>query len=647
MEDKRVLNQLYFLTRENIAESLRIWEGSALLLVDIRHNLISSKEALSDYSLPASAFIYTCQPKAEVILDHSSYLTERFGVFHAGKGTRLSLLPADGWLEYYMVFYKSGESVFHKRKRERLLKQVNPFQQQYGFAPENPIFLMELLQSMYEAWRKPSALERFYEKAAFYQLVYEIYRELERGEIGVLQPDMVALVKRYLEENYMEVVSMQKLADIFDVSLSHLSRTFKQRYGKGPQAYLKKVRMDRAYTYLLNGQLTLKEIAVQIGFMDEYHFSRMFKQEYGISPDLLRQKTSFNTSNSSIENRVSFLYNEKNQVSLDKLKEEGTNNMFRKNKIIAVASLSLLLLSACGTSAASGTNDIQKAGQDTEIEATQTAEAETKLVSTVMGEIEIPVNAKRVACYTWTGDLLSLGIVPIASNDVNLGATKELLKGTTQSLFREPEEIMELEPDLIIIRDEDQYESFSQIAPCIVVPYETSLEERMKLFGEVFDKEEEAQEVLDAFNNKIERYKEELKEAGIYGKSIALCWFMDENSLMAFGDDYGFGGQILYKMLGFSIPDIIQTELIDKGEGNKNISWEVAPEYLDADYIQVSFNGDMTIDSLKDNELWNSVRPVKEGNIIEYSVLDFDRKSLYLVDKALDFYYEQFLGEEE
>jgi AraC-like DNA-binding protein len=46
--------------------------------------------------------------------------------------------------------------------------------------------------------------------------------------------------------------------------------------------------MDRACELLLNQNLTLKEIALQLGFVDEYHLSKRFKQIIGVSPSGFR-----------------------------------------------------------------------------------------------------------------------------------------------------------------------------------------------------------------------------------------------------------------------------------------------------------------------------------------------------------------------
>lgn len=65
-------------TREKLENIFLILEYSAISLLDIRHNLISPKEALRYYTLPCSAFLFTNPGKAEVLLEDKSYQINHF-----------------------------------------------------------------------------------------------------------------------------------------------------------------------------------------------------------------------------------------------------------------------------------------------------------------------------------------------------------------------------------------------------------------------------------------------------------------------------------------------------------------------------------------------------------------------------------------
>lgn len=252
-------------SHENFVNAIRLWERAAISLVDIRHNLISPESAIRGYRMPTSTFVYTSGGKAEVSLDDTSYRIERFGLFHGGKGTELSITPTDGWLEYYMVLYKAGEPPFHKKEFIKQIERSNPFRNQYGFQPNNPIFFAEQLCKMYERWKDPASLHLLYGKTSFYQLVYEIYEELESGSVHILQPDIAAQAIRFIDNNYGHSITIQSIIEAMKISPTHLNRLIKQRTGKSPQDYLMHVRFKAVCRQLINGDYTLKEIANATG----------------------------------------------------------------------------------------------------------------------------------------------------------------------------------------------------------------------------------------------------------------------------------------------------------------------------------------------------------------------------------------------
>lgn len=642
-----------------ISDIIGIWERAAISLMDIRHNLITSDQALQNYRMPASAFIYTSGAKAEVLLNDTSFRVERFGIFHGGKGTVLSIQPDGGWLEYYMLFYKAQEPAFHKREFLRLLERNNPFRQIYGFEPGNPLFFGYQLRLMYEKWKSPVPINLFYGKAAFYQLVYEIYEELGKGPIRVFEPDLISMARRYLDGHYGETIAIQDVCSMLGISYSHFYRRFTRQVGKSPQDYLIQARLSAAMDFLNHSAASIREISEYCGFQDERNFHRQFVKHMGMSPNQYRENMSDYRRDYTLEKSLLFPYNEQSFVSLDKLKGKGETFMFKQiqNKAVAAAAMSLmLLLSACSAAPTSSNNTAASASEITsQVTEAAASKPATRMVTTSLGDVEIPVNPQRIACHTWTGDLVALGIIPAVSNDTNLVVLQDALKGSSQASFTDAEEIMAQDPDLIIVRPV-QYgdgstvaaEDYEKIAPTIVVPYDTSLDERITFFGEIFDKQEEAQAALDAFYAKAERYTQDFKAAGIYGKSIAIVR-PAEDGIMVLGDDSGHGSQVLYYMLGFKVPEIIQKELLDKGEGSKKVSWEVAANFLDADYLEVGmWSEEETVESLtQNNPIWSSIPAVQNHHVIEFANRKYDNKSLYVMDKLLDYYHEQFLQSAE
>jgi len=74
-----------------------------------------------------------------------------------------------------------------------------------------------------------------------------------------------------------------KLALRCGVSLRTLQRHFKKHYGKKLSAWMRGVRLNRAYQLLKEGQ-RLKQVAFDLGYKQMSHFSRDFKGFFGDPP---------------------------------------------------------------------------------------------------------------------------------------------------------------------------------------------------------------------------------------------------------------------------------------------------------------------------------------------------------------------------
>ena len=131
----------------------------------------------------------------------------------------------------------------------------------------------------------------------------ELKRLLQRLEATLLareqqmiprrESDAAALAERvrlYLQENYDQPVDFSSLADSLAVSAPYLSKLFHEQEGKSPSRYLTDLRMRKAQKLLMDTQLTVREIAVRVGYPDPFHFSRNFKNAMGISPVQFREE---------------------------------------------------------------------------------------------------------------------------------------------------------------------------------------------------------------------------------------------------------------------------------------------------------------------------------------------------------------------
>lgn len=115
------------------------------------------------------------------------------------------------------------------------------------------------------------------------------------GEVVERHPaSTLRQVTEYIHENLDQHLTLAELSLVAGMSPYHFARTFKQVTGVTPHQYVLNARVERAKGLLLQGKLTIAEIASQVGFFDQSHLTRYFKRLVGVTPQALLRQNSKN-----------------------------------------------------------------------------------------------------------------------------------------------------------------------------------------------------------------------------------------------------------------------------------------------------------------------------------------------------------------
>ena len=102
---------------------------------------------------------------------------------------------------------------------------------------------------------------------------------------------LVEKITDYFEDHYAEKISLDRIAGNMYLSTFYVSRIFKAETGNTPIHYLIDIRLTKAYNLLTqNLEMSIQEIAAQVGYEDAYHFSKLFKKKYGVAPSAVRRR---------------------------------------------------------------------------------------------------------------------------------------------------------------------------------------------------------------------------------------------------------------------------------------------------------------------------------------------------------------------
>lgn len=100
-------------------------------------------------------------------------------------------------------------------------------------------------------------------------------------------------VLKFIDDHLDHDLSIDRLADIALFSKFHFHRIFKGAVGESLTAYVIRRRLERAiFLFKARPDLTVTQVALEVGFNSPEHFSRSFKDKFGVTANEFRNSDS-------------------------------------------------------------------------------------------------------------------------------------------------------------------------------------------------------------------------------------------------------------------------------------------------------------------------------------------------------------------
>ncbi|BBE16188.1 transcriptional regulator, AraC family [Aquipluma nitroreducens] len=104
------------------------------------------------------------------------------------------------------------------------------------------------------------------------------------------EKDIVGQSINFMLDHLREKLKLEKIAAETCLSASHFSRLFQNCTGHSPIDYFIQLKIQRACRLLDNSGQTIAEIALEMGFEDQFYFSRLFRKMMGMAPTQYRKR---------------------------------------------------------------------------------------------------------------------------------------------------------------------------------------------------------------------------------------------------------------------------------------------------------------------------------------------------------------------
>lgn len=200
------------------------------------------------------------------------------GVWHRFKPDNDS-----GWDEYWVEF--NGDLIKHYRSKEYL-------------NPENPVISIGIegeiagnFLKILELIKKEKPGFQYIASGILLQILGQMfaskkYHSFEGKEIE----EKIKQAKLAILENLSHTIMQEELAKSVGLGYSLFRKKFKEYTGVSPARYQIGLRMNKAKDLLITSNLSLKEIAHNLGFETADYFFRLFRQKTGVTPSDFREK---------------------------------------------------------------------------------------------------------------------------------------------------------------------------------------------------------------------------------------------------------------------------------------------------------------------------------------------------------------------
>lgn len=164
------------------------------------------------------------------------------------------------------------------------------------FATLDP-FVYQIGVALKSALIKNGSTSRLYAETLINALILHLLENYSTTRKNSFEPIAGRLPKYKLQQTidyihaYLDSdLSLNKLAALIQMSPHYFSRLFKKTTGFTPHQYVINCRIEKAKNLLKQGQLSIAEIAKEVGFVDQSHLHRYFKGKVGITPKEFSQK---------------------------------------------------------------------------------------------------------------------------------------------------------------------------------------------------------------------------------------------------------------------------------------------------------------------------------------------------------------------
>ena len=106
-----------------------------------------------------------------------------------------------------------------------------------------------------------------------------------RGGLPIRQ---LRKVEDHIAEHLAEEISIERLAELVELSTSHFAHVFKETTGMTPLQFVTRQRITLAQQLIRETSRSLIDVGLEVGYTSPSHFAQVFRRVVGVTPTEFR-----------------------------------------------------------------------------------------------------------------------------------------------------------------------------------------------------------------------------------------------------------------------------------------------------------------------------------------------------------------------
>ena len=196
------------------------------------------------------------------------------------------LLPQNGTFKSLLFYFDDAiiQEFLSTSKVTEVSKKAVPNHLKFGLVPTVRLFADSLLQ----IYQHQGLRDKNFLKLKILELLHLLNGLAEEQQFANflfrLTLPQKRNIKTFMENNFDKPLKIEDYAYLTGRSMSTFRRDFKAYYSITPQQWLKEKRLDKALSLLSGQEISVTEVAYEVGYENISYFIKAFKAKFGQSP---------------------------------------------------------------------------------------------------------------------------------------------------------------------------------------------------------------------------------------------------------------------------------------------------------------------------------------------------------------------------